>query len=237
MNIPILMYHSVMLESFDHLTLSLGQFRKQMEHLSKSYSILSLNDILKCDNLEKIPSDAIIISFDDSLKNNIDYALPILNEFNFKAVFFVAAGSLPGENWWNKKSSKGLENMTPQDLQTLVKSGHTIGNHSLSHAQLPDLSNKMLKMEFIKSNEILEEKLGFRPEVFAYPYGNADQRCIDLCKEHFKYGFATIKQGYFDWNTDPSNIRRIHISPSDGTSSLDYKISCYKQGKQPNYKI
>jgi peptidoglycan/xylan/chitin deacetylase (PgdA/CDA1 family) len=232
MIIPILMYHSVDIKSPDHLTVSLEQFRKQIEYLSKSYSIISLNDILNCNDLEKIPSDTIVISFDDSLKNNIDYALPVLDEFKVKAVFFVVAGSLPGDNWWNKKSSKGLENMTPEDLQMLVNSGHVIGNHSLSHSMLPDLSNKMLEKEFVKSSEILEESLGFRPRVFAYPYGEADQRCIKLCKKHFRYGFATVKQGYFDWNTDPSNIRRIYVSPQDGARNLDYKISCYNREEQ-----
>jgi peptidoglycan/xylan/chitin deacetylase (PgdA/CDA1 family) len=232
MIIPILMYHSINLQTSNHLTVSQKQFRQQIKHLSSNYNILSLDDIIHCKDFEKLTPESIVISLDDSLKNNIDYALPVLDEFKVKAVFFVVAGHIIGKNRGDRKVIKDLERMNEDDLDLLLSSGHTIGNHSLTHSYLPDLSNEMLEKEFVTSNLIFEENIGFKPQVFAYPYGDTDQRCLDLCREHFKYGFSTVKEGYFDWNIDQSKIRRIYVLPQDDAESLNYKISCYKEEKQ-----
>ena len=87
MIIPVLMYHSIDLISRDYLTVSEKQFKLQMEYLKFNYNILPLSEIQDIKCKASISQPTILISFDDSLKNNIDYALPILEKLEIKAIF------------------------------------------------------------------------------------------------------------------------------------------------------
>ena len=61
---------------------------------------------------------AISITFDDARFSQIDTGLPILDEYNAKATFYVSIGSL----------KKRLD-----DWKKAAANGHEIGNHSLTH--------------------------------------------------------------------------------------------------------
>ena len=117
--------------------------------------------------------------------------------------------------------------MTKNDLLFLHKKGHDIGSHSLTHQRLPKLDNSELEYEFKKSNSVISEILNDKPIAFSYPYGDADKRCFKFCKDYYKFGFATTKQGVFDWQSNCFNIRRIYVSPSDDDKTLQQKINCY----------
>jgi peptidoglycan/xylan/chitin deacetylase (PgdA/CDA1 family) len=227
------MYHSVDSRSQDYLTVSQNQFREQMEYLSESYNLIQLRDVIHANEPSpSFPDNPAVVSFDDSLKDNLDYAIPVLEEYHIKAVFFVIAGYLGGNNLWDHKAYKISDHMSPDDLLYLHHHGHEIGNHSLSHQRLTKLPDHDLKKEFIQSNQMLTEIIGNKPDVFSYPYGSADQRCIELCRKYFKFGFTTVRQGCFDWQSEPATIRRIYISPQDRPDDVQRKINGYLKGIQ-----
>lgn len=63
-------------------------FEKCLKFISKNYEVVLLEDLV----LNKIPKpkkSLATISFDDGYKDNIEYALPLLNKYNCKASFYV----------------------------------------------------------------------------------------------------------------------------------------------------
>jgi peptidoglycan/xylan/chitin deacetylase (PgdA/CDA1 family) len=232
MIIPVLMYHSVDLTSCDYLTVSQRQFKLQMDYLQFNYNILPLRDIQNLKHQSQTLRSPIIISFDDSFKNNIDYALPVLGKLKIKAIFFVIATYIGKNNLWDHKAYSISQHMSKNDLLLLQKQGHDLGNHSLTHQRLSKLPDLKLEEEFKLSNNILTEILNNKPIAFSYPYGDADNRCLNLCKDYYKFGFATTKQGVFDWQINQFNIRRIYVSPHDGPKDLQQKINYYLEGYQ-----
>jgi peptidoglycan/xylan/chitin deacetylase (PgdA/CDA1 family) len=65
-------------------------FRKQLVELSKHGSFVSADDIAAAVKYEKkIPERSIVITFDDGLREQYEYALPVLNELGIPAIFFV----------------------------------------------------------------------------------------------------------------------------------------------------
>ena len=231
--IPTLMYHSVDLESTDYLTVSRKNFYDHIAYLKEHYNVTGIEEIAgnRADGKEISP-ETIVITFDDSLQNNIHYAVPVLEEFEVPAVFFVIAGYIGKDNSWDHKAYRIEKHMNEGELKSLVKSGFDIGNHSLTHQRLTKLSDKEVKREFVHSTAIIEEITGQKPSAFSYPYGDADERCLDLCRRHFTYGFATVRQGDFDWSLAGNNIRRIYVSPTDSPRDLEEKIGCYKRSIQ-----
>jgi peptidoglycan/xylan/chitin deacetylase (PgdA/CDA1 family) len=231
--IPTLMYHSVELESNDYLTISRKSFYEHIAFLKKHYNMRSIEEIaVNTAQAKEIPANTVVISFDDSLRNNIDYTVPVLEEFDAPAIFFVIAGYIGQDNSWDHKAYRIEKHMNELELKELVTSGFSIGSHSLTHQRLPKLSDEDVKQEFIRSKTILEEITGKKPLAFSYPYGDADERCLTLCQQHFTYGFATVRKGEFDWSLANNHIRRIYVSPTDSPRDLDEKIRCYKKSIQ-----
>ncbi|MEJ6121142.1 polysaccharide deacetylase family protein [Vibrio sp. 2-Bac 85] len=75
--------------------LSPNGLKRTLNILSQYYQFITIEQCV--DMLEgKVPNikNALLITFDDGYRNNIDYALPICNEFGIKPVLFVATGHL-----------------------------------------------------------------------------------------------------------------------------------------------
>lgn len=72
-----------------------------------------------------------------------------------------------------------LRCINTQELRRMAESPYvTIGGHTKSHLSMGSFhSNDLLRLEIEESLTILEKKIGRRPDVFAYPFGGADDRC------------------------------------------------------------
>ena len=91
----ILMYHGVVPRregpaAFGDLFMSERAFARQMRHLTRAYTVISLDDVM--DTLEtrgSFPDRAVLVTFDDGYRNTVQYALPILRSLGLPAAVFV----------------------------------------------------------------------------------------------------------------------------------------------------
>jgi peptidoglycan/xylan/chitin deacetylase (PgdA/CDA1 family) len=157
---------------------------------------------------------AISFTFDDGSREHFDMAVPLLNEFGFKATFFVIAGLTREQkadplvvnrrcDWWAEVSW--------QEWRTAANQGHEIGNHSLTHPVLSRVrESQRLGAEVTDSARLIEEKIGQWPASFAYPYNKSSTAVRELVLQHhhavreerIRYGgpgFTVAKaNGYID---------------------------------------
>jgi peptidoglycan/xylan/chitin deacetylase (PgdA/CDA1 family) len=110
---------------------------------------------------------ALSLSFDDARLTNVDLGTALLDQYDVKATFFVVPASV-------KKRLEGWKKA--------VASGHEMGNHSVNHPctgnfpwsrhkALEDYTSEKMRAELIEANKQVQELLGVKPEVFAYPCG------------------------------------------------------------------
>ena len=97
--IQILLYHRVANVSSDPqmLCVTPDKFYDQMKFLKKKYNIISLRSINQLLKSHKIPRNSIVITFDDGYQDNLKNAIPILEQNNIPATFFITSGYI-GEN-------------------------------------------------------------------------------------------------------------------------------------------
>ena len=110
---------------------------------------------------------AVSLSFDDARESQVIVGTSLLDQYNIKATFFVVPASVEKQlEGWKKA----------------VASGHEIGNHSLTHPctgnfswsrqnALEDYTLKRMQTELMECNKRIQELLGVKAEVFAYPCG------------------------------------------------------------------
>ncbi len=94
--VAVLMYHSV-LDNEEEQRLVLGGightrkvFREQIEAIARHYDPISLDDLLSFVREGKsVPTRAVVVTFDDGYADNLEVAVPILNQVGVPATFYI----------------------------------------------------------------------------------------------------------------------------------------------------
>ena len=78
-------------------------FARQLEHISRCYRIVSLQDVITAMREgTPWPERSVLITFDDGYRNNVEVAAPLLAQQGIPAAFFVTTGFIDGTHqpWW-----------------------------------------------------------------------------------------------------------------------------------------
>jgi len=78
-----------------------ARFERLMRFVARSFRVITLGEAVTCLAQGKLPSRALVITFDDGYADNAEVALPILQRCGLRASFFVASGFLDGGRMWN----------------------------------------------------------------------------------------------------------------------------------------
>ena len=121
------------------------------------------------------PRPTVTFSFDDGFVSNIE-AASVLEDFGTTGCFFVPTGFVGCRTVSEARQFYGMSEgvdeiaMTWSDLETLVGHGHEIGNHTVQHRVISQLSELELHDEIAHAREILKSRLG-QGDHFAWPWG------------------------------------------------------------------
>jgi peptidoglycan/xylan/chitin deacetylase (PgdA/CDA1 family) len=118
------------------------------------------------------PPQALVLTFDDGHVSNHDIALPLLQERQLKATFFITAGRI----------GTGAT-MDWQQLRALHAAGMEIGSHTLTHRPPSTLNDAELRHELLASKRLLEDGLGTPVTSISSPTGFFNPRMSVIAQE------------------------------------------------------
>jgi len=169
----VFMYHKFGISKYPSTNVTIKQLNSHINQLSKEqYNIRSLDFIVDTIiNDGKLPNNVVGISVDDADRSFLTTAWPKFKEKNFPVTLFVNTSTI-------SKNNKNYLNW--DEIRMLKSEGVTIGAHSHTHNHMPDLSIEEQKNEIEISNKIFLKELGLIPSLFAYPYGEADEKTFEL---------------------------------------------------------
>jgi len=166
------MYHHVLPGRNNELSISPERLREQWSYLAdEGYEALSLTDFLQLASgkLEQYPEKSFLLTFDDGYKDNLTYAYHLLQEFQWKACYFIIAGTLDGT--LHKPSDKTDIKMSIKELASLNPDIVQLAMHGYHHEHFGKTSIDDLKLSIDKSITAFQNSgLPFH-KVLAYPYG------------------------------------------------------------------
>ena len=181
--LPILMYHKVSTQKNDSITICVDKLEKQFNFFKrKNYNTISFVDLkehLLTD--KKLPSNPMIITFDDGYLNNYKLAFPLLKKFKFKATVFLPVAYIGKKNEWDE----GQEEIVGFNIiKELSESGLIdFGLHSYRHQSYENMKIEDIENDLKLCIKILDENAVEYIKVLAYPFGGFPRRNPKLNKQ------------------------------------------------------
>ena len=219
----VLMYHKVNDLPGNPLSVPVGVFDEQMAQLrALEYSVVALDGVLEYYvNGAELPARAVLITFDDGYRDNLEHAAPVLERYGYPAVLFVPiaylddALPLPHEE---RLAARGVVNSTLDwgELAELEAAGIRIESHGISHRPLADLALDEAAREIVLSKLRLEDRLARPVRSFAYVKGSeAHYKPVHLSllrQAGYDVAFTSVS-GSNDQSTDPLRLHRYNVEP------------------------
>jgi peptidoglycan/xylan/chitin deacetylase (PgdA/CDA1 family) len=219
----VLMYHKVNDVPENSVTVPVSRFDEQMAQLGElGYQPVSLDDVLAyyVDDVP-LPSRAVLVTFDDGYRDNLENAAPVLQKYGYPAVLFVPVAylgttrPLPHDE---HLAQRGIVNRTLSwsALDELKSAGIRVECHGIGHRPLADLEVDEAAREITLSKLKLEEFLGRPVRAFAYVKGSeAHYRPVHLSllrQAGYDLAFTSIS-GANGPRTDPLQLHRYNVEP------------------------
>jgi peptidoglycan/xylan/chitin deacetylase (PgdA/CDA1 family) len=219
----VLMYHKVNDVPGNRMSMPTSLFDEQMAQLRElDYTVVDLDAVLAhyADGAP-LPPAAVLITFDDGYRDNLEHAAPILQRYGYAAVQFVPLGyvgdplPLPHEE---PLATRGIINRTVDwsELAELEGAGVRIESHGIAHRPLADLEPDEAAREIVISKLRLEERLGRPVRAFSYVKGSeAHYKPVHLSlvrQAGYDVAFTSIS-GANSPATDPLQLHRYNVEP------------------------
>lgn len=174
------------------LAVSLGSYGRAIETSTSERKI----PIYNVDTTEKVCA----ISFDAAWGNEqTETLLEILDKYKIKSTFFLVG------QWVDKY---------PEDVKAIYDAGHDVGNHSDTHAHLPQLDKNGILKELQSCNDKVKAITGKCPTLFRPPYGDYNNAVVETTN--------SIDMYCVQWNIDSLDWK--DPSPQDMVSRIKSKL-------------
>ncbi|KPJ93386.1 MAG: hypothetical protein AMJ53_07315, partial [Gammaproteobacteria bacterium SG8_11] len=209
--LTVLTYHDITTNPGDDIyALSRSMFVAHMDYLqTHGYQPISLSQLEQYrKHPERMPSKAVMLTFDDGLKSYFEFVVPVLKTYQFPSVASVVTGWLDGKNTppeyfgklmsWDqlRELSKlplveiashthdlhhGIQS-NPQGSQEAASITRQFFPHNQSYER-EETYRQRVQIDLQHSLERLEKELGIKPKAVTWPYGKFDNVLSNAASE------------------------------------------------------
>ena len=221
--------------------IDIQNFNKHLKFYSKYFENIDLNLLNKSFNKlsnKNITKPGIILSFDDGLRSNFDYALPILESYKYTGWFFIPYGFLIDNsiNFVKKNSilirqtyDDNRYGITIEELKHL-NINHIIGSHTFSHHRFKkEDTEDILIHEIEESKKKLSNTLDMKiVDIFCWVGGELSsytkQAYDKIALAGYKYAFTTNNLPISRWQ-NKLNLNRTNIESYYSIPEVMFQLS------------
>lgn len=220
MAIPILVYHRFGPVVADSMTVTTRHFESHVTYLmEKGYTVIPLRQLVDyhLGKTKSLPSRSIAITADDGHKSVYTDLFPLVRKYKIPVTLFLYPSAISNASYamtWDQL--REIQAFGLFDFQ-----GHTYWHPNFKNEKKklrPPDYEKFVEMQLKKSKEKLQQELGMKVDMLAWPFGIYDE---DLIRKAVEAGYVSA-----------FTIERFHAKPSDHVMALPrYLITDADQGK------
>lgn len=177
-------------DKYPSTSVSVKQFRQHLAYLKKhDYTVLPLGKALERMHSDQgLPEKTAVLTIDDGYRSIWENAVPLLDEYGYKATIFVPTSHVGGGNY-----------LSWEQVARLQEKGHEIGNHSHSHGHFlnsgPGEIAEAFEADLKKAHDLFRRHLGEVPDLYAYPFGEYHPEMFAVLEKYGYRAAAAQKSG------------------------------------------
>lgn len=157
--------------------------------ISKTEPIISRTESVEQKGPYSKPKGKVVyLTIDDGPTQYLGQFLDILEEHNVKATFFMQGSNL-------------INTSLQDEVKRVVKEGHYIGAHSMTHNYAKLYKNGQFVPEMKETIDLIHTLTGTRPVLVRPPYGSAPA----LENKHIRDEIAAANMKVWDWTVDSND--------------------------------
>ncbi len=183
---------------------------EEQEKVTPRYVLQSDHTVKPIDENEN--KKVVLLTIDDAPEHYAVEMAQLLKEKEVNAIFFVNGHFIMNESGREK-------------LQTIYDLGFEIGNHTMNHPNLRELSEEQQREEIVKLNDLIEEITGERPRFFRAPFGvNTDVSRQVVAEENMQWMNWTYGYDYFQPYMDAEKLAEAMITGEGPEVDVPYSL-------------
>lgn len=162
----VIMYHRFGENTFPATNTTIEQLDAHIAELkSGPYTVMPVAEIIRrLDAGQDLPDRTVGITIDDAYRSVFTVAWPRFKAAGLPITLFASTAHLDGTSG---------AHMTWAQLREMRDGGAGVGHHTVSHLHMVGAGVARINNEIAAAHARFDAELGFRPGLFAYPYGEA----------------------------------------------------------------
>lgn len=235
----VLMYHMVSKPGtgakFNGLRVSPDRFERQLRWLrDNGFHFATMSDLVA----GSVPARTVAITFDDGYEDNYTQAFPLLKKYGARATLYLVV-ERHDRDWSTYKKAHHASGelmreskLSDAQVREMLQSGvFELGAHTLTHANLPTLSDADRQAEVAGAKQSLENTFATTVGSFAYPFGIfGDTDVAAVRAAGYSNAVTTVDGIDAHPYADPLRIKRVKISGKDNHLAFIMRMRGGKRG-------
>jgi peptidoglycan/xylan/chitin deacetylase (PgdA/CDA1 family) len=183
---------------------SIKELKKEFDYFKNNgYIVVPIEKFFeKLEKKESIPDNWVALTIDDAYKSFYENGLAVFKEYGYPFALYV---------YTEATEKRYGDFMTWDQLKEVQKYGGSVGLHSYSHPRLTKLSLEDVKKDTQKAYNLFTKRMGYEPTIYAYPYGEYNDRVKEVIKSFGFRGILNQSTGSINLSSDPHDIYRIAL--------------------------
>lgn len=172
LNIPIILYHNLNPTIPGSMTVTPQKFEANLKLLKDNgFTFIPLKEAVEYlqGKRDSLPPKPVVLTADDGWESVYTYMYPITKKLKIPVTLFIYPESISTKHFLTWDQLQELKNSGLFDIQ-----GHTYSHPNFKVAKRnhsPAAYEQFVQKELVTSKKILEDKLGIKVTLLAWPFG------------------------------------------------------------------
>lgn len=184
-HVPILVYHRFGPAVTDDMTVTTPAFEAQLQTLqARGHTVIPLRSLLvsMLDSQAALPDRAVVLTVDDGHRTVYTDLFPLIRRHRIPVTLFIYPSAISNASYaltWEQ-----LAEMKGSGLVDVQSHTFWHPNFNVERRRLPAPAyERFVQDQFVKSKAILEQRLGGKVDLLAWPFGIYDDQLMQWARE------------------------------------------------------
>ena len=177
-SVPILLYHRLGPVSSDEMTVTTPVFEAQLKLIQeRGYKVIPLAALIAAlgDSAVSLPERAVVLTADDGHRTVYSDMFPLIQRFKIPVTLFIYPSAISNADYamtWAQLAEMKASGLVDIQSHTFWHPNFNVERKRLA----PAAYEKFTQDQLVKSKAVLEQRLGGKVDLLAWPFGIHDDQ-------------------------------------------------------------